>query len=58
MIHTDHILPSMSWSFKWSLSFELSHQNPLHYSLFSHVCHMCPTHLILLDFTFLPKDKK
>jgi hypothetical protein len=29
-IHCDPILPSMPWSFKWSLSFWLSHQNLLH----------------------------
>jgi hypothetical protein len=39
-IHFDPILPSMPWSSKWSLSFGLSHQNPVHVSPLSHACHM------------------
>jgi hypothetical protein len=30
----------MPWSFKWSLSLGLSHQNPVHVSPLSHACHM------------------
>jgi hypothetical protein len=39
-IHSDPILPSTPWSFKWSLSFWLSYQNPVHIPLLSHTCHM------------------
>jgi hypothetical protein len=39
-IHSNPILPSTSRSFKWSLSFGLSHQNPAHVSPLSHACHM------------------
>jgi hypothetical protein len=43
--HSDPILPSTPWS-KWSLSFWLSHQNPL----LSHACHMShPPHSPLFD---------
>jgi hypothetical protein len=44
----------MPRSFKWSLSFRLSHQNPVHVSPLSHVCHMpCQPHSSWLD---LPND--
>jgi hypothetical protein len=39
-IHSDHIFPPTPWSSKWSLSFGLSHQNLVHFSLLSHACHM------------------
>jgi hypothetical protein len=39
-VHFDPILPSTPWSFKWSLSLGLSHQNPVHVSSLSHACHM------------------
>jgi hypothetical protein len=49
-IHSDPILPSTPWSSKWSLSFRLSHQNLLHFSLISLACHMpCPPHPPWLD---------
>jgi hypothetical protein len=38
----------MPWSSKGSLSFWLSHQNPVHFSLHSHACHMS-CHFILFD---------
>jgi hypothetical protein len=38
-VHFDTILPSTPWSFKWSFSFGLSHQNPVHVSP---LCHACP----------------
>jgi hypothetical protein len=34
------LIPSAPWSFKWSSSFGLSHQNPLHISPLSYACHM------------------
>jgi putative component of membrane protein insertase Oxa1/YidC/SpoIIIJ protein YidD len=39
-VHSDPILPSTLRSSEWSLSFGLSHQNLLHFSLLSHSCHM------------------
>jgi hypothetical protein len=39
-IHSDPILSSTPWSFKWPLSFWLSHQNLVHIPLLSHACHM------------------
>jgi hypothetical protein len=39
-VHFYPILPSTSWSSKWSFSFGISHQNPIHVSLLSHACHM------------------
>jgi hypothetical protein len=39
-IHSDPILSSMPRSSEWSLYVGLSHQNPVHFSLLSHVCHM------------------
>jgi hypothetical protein len=30
----------MPWSYTWSLSFKCSHQNPIHFSVLSHACHM------------------
>jgi hypothetical protein len=39
-IHSCPILPSTPWPFKWSLSFGLSRQNPVHFSPLSHACHM------------------
>jgi hypothetical protein len=38
-IHSDPILPSTPPSSEWSLSFGLSHQNPVHMSLLSHTRH-------------------
>jgi hypothetical protein len=35
-VHFDPILPSTPWSSNWSLSLELSHQNPVHVSPLSH----------------------
>jgi hypothetical protein len=39
-IHSDTILPSTTRSSEWSLSFGLSHHNPIHFSLLSHACHV------------------
>jgi hypothetical protein len=39
-VHFDPILSSTTWSFKWSFSFGLSHQNPVPVSPLSHACHM------------------
>jgi hypothetical protein len=39
-IHSDSILPSTSRSYEWSLSFELSHQNLVHFSILSHASYM------------------
>jgi hypothetical protein len=39
-IHSDPILSSTPWSSKWSLSFWISHQNPVRIPLLSHACHM------------------
>jgi hypothetical protein len=39
-IHFDPVLPSTPWSYKWSFSFGLSHQNPVQVSSLSHACHM------------------
>jgi hypothetical protein len=53
-IHSDPILPSTPWSSKWSLSFWLSHQNPVHIPLLSHACHMShPPHSPWFDLSFL-----
>jgi hypothetical protein len=44
----------MPWSSQWSLSFELPHQNLVHFSLLSHACHMPrPPHSPWLDLTCL-----
>jgi hypothetical protein len=51
-IHLNIILPPTSRSFYWSLSFWLSHQNPLHISLLP-MRATCPFHLILLDMITL-----
>jgi hypothetical protein len=49
-IHCEPILPSVRRSFKWSFSFGLSHQNPVHVSPLSHACHMPrPPHYPLFD---------
>jgi hypothetical protein len=41
----DPTLPSTPWSFKWSFSLWLSHQNPVHVSPLSHASHIpCPPH--------------
>jgi hypothetical protein len=53
-VHFDPILPSTPWSYKWSFSFGLSHQNPVNVSPLSHACHMpCPPHSPWFD---LPND--
>jgi hypothetical protein len=53
-IHSDLILPSTPRSSKSSLSFWLSHQNPVHFSLLSQTCHMPrPLHSPWFD---LPND--
>jgi hypothetical protein len=39
-IHSDPIFPPTSRSSKWSLSFGLSHQNLVRFSLLSHAYHM------------------
>jgi hypothetical protein len=39
-IHSDPILPSTPWSSEWALSFRLSHQNLVHFSLLPHACYM------------------
>jgi hypothetical protein len=52
--HSDPIPPSTPWSSEWPLSFGLSDQNLVHFSLLSHVCHMPrPPHSPWLD---LPDD--
>jgi hypothetical protein len=38
-VHFDPNLPSTLWSFKWSLSLRLSHQDPVYFSPVSHACH-------------------
>jgi hypothetical protein len=44
----------MPQSSKWSLSFGLSHQNHIHFSVLSHACHMPhPPHSPWFD---LPND--
>jgi hypothetical protein len=53
-IHSDPIFPPTPWSSQWPLSFRLSHQNLVHFSLLSHACHMPrPPHSAWLD---LPND--
>jgi hypothetical protein len=53
-VHFDPILPSISWSCRWSLSFGLSHRNPVHVSPLSLVCDMpLPPHSAWFD---LPSD--
>jgi hypothetical protein len=53
-IHSDPIFPRMPWSSEWSLSFGLSHQNLVHFTLLSHTCHMPrPPHSPWLDLTCL-----
>jgi hypothetical protein len=53
-IHSDSILPSTPWSSERSLSFGLSHQNVVQFSLLYHACHMPrPPHSNWLD---LPND--
>jgi hypothetical protein len=39
-IHSDPSLPFTSWPSKWSLTFWLSQQNPVQFSLLSHACYM------------------
>jgi hypothetical protein len=46
-IHFNIIHPTTSLSSYWSLSFWLSHQNPICF-LFSRICATCTAHLILL----------
>jgi hypothetical protein len=44
-IHSGPIIPSMPLSSEWSLYFGLSHQNPVHFTLIFHACHVhCPPH--------------
>jgi hypothetical protein len=51
-IHSNPILLYMSQSVELFLSFGLSLQNYLHFSVLSHACHM-PCHLIALDLMCL-----
>jgi hypothetical protein len=49
-IHSAPIVPPTPWSSEWSLSFGISHQNLVHFSLLSHARHMpCPPHSHWLD---------
>jgi hypothetical protein len=49
-IQPDPIFPPTPWSSEWSLSFGLSHQNLVHFSLISHARHMpCSPHSPRLD---------
>jgi hypothetical protein len=49
-IHSDPTISSTTRSSEWSLSFGLSHQNLLHFSLLSYMCHMtCPPHSLWFD---------
>jgi hypothetical protein len=49
-IQLNIILPPMSRSYKWSLSFWLSHQNLTCILLLPHACYMpCPSHASWLD---------
>jgi hypothetical protein len=49
-IYLNIILPSMSRSSEWSLSFRLSHQNPICTPLLLHTCYMpCQSHPHWLD---------
>jgi hypothetical protein len=44
-IHSDPIVPSTTWSSKWSLFFWLFHQNLVHFPLLSHAYHISrPSH--------------
>ena len=61
--HLHIILPSTSWSTKWSLSFRFPHQNPLHASHLPHTRYMPrPSHssrfyhisLLCLNINVLP----
>jgi hypothetical protein len=53
-IHSDPIFPLTSLSSRWSLSFRISHQNLVLFSLLSHACYMPrPPHPPWLD---LPND--
>jgi hypothetical protein len=52
-VHFDPILPSTPWSFKWSFSLGISHQNPVYNFLPSLTHATCPVHLIFLDLICL-----
>jgi hypothetical protein len=39
-IHSDPVLPSTPRSPEWSLSFGISHQNLVHFTLLSYACHI------------------
>jgi hypothetical protein len=47
-IHFKTVHQPMSWSSQWSLTFWISHQNPIRMP-FRHICATCPANLILLD---------
>jgi hypothetical protein len=48
--HVNIIHPTMSWSSQWSLSYWLSHQNPIRIPLRHNSCYMpCPLHPPWLD---------
>jgi hypothetical protein len=49
MIQSDPILQSTPWSSKWSLSFWLSHQNPVQIPLLSHACYMSLSMYIITE---------
>ena len=49
-IHPNIIHPSTPRSTQWPLSFRFPHQDPIH-PFSSPIRAICPTHLILLDFT-------
>jgi hypothetical protein len=56
MIHFKTILPYMSGSSYWSLSFWISQQNPACIPLLSHACYI-PWHLIILIILIISGDE-